>query len=84
MIIFYKKFNFGLAPQTFGLVTSSNSLPKGQPYFFIFVSPYCFVRLITIIANEKYFWKHCYKSILINMQIELHVYCLTGSTLLKI
>ena len=31
---------FGLAPQTFGLVTSSNSLPKGQPSLFIFVSPW--------------------------------------------
>ena len=40
MIILYKQFNFGLAPQTFGLVTSSNSLPKGQPYLFIFVSPW--------------------------------------------
>ena len=37
--IFYKQFNFGLAPQTFGLVTSSNSLPEGQPHLFIFVSP---------------------------------------------
>ena len=44
----------------------------------------CFERLITIISNEKYFWKHCYKSILVNMQIELHVYCFTGSTHLKI
>ena len=40
--IFYKQFNFRLAPQTFGLVTSSNSLPEGQPHLFIFVSP-CFV-----------------------------------------
>ena len=35
----YKQFNFGLAAQTFGLVTSSNNLPEGQPYLFIFVSP---------------------------------------------
>ena len=34
LIILYKQFNFRLAPQTFGLVTSSNSLPKGQPYQF--------------------------------------------------
>ena len=40
--IFYKQFNFRLAPRTFGLVTSSNSLPEGQPHLFIFVSP-CFV-----------------------------------------
>ena len=38
-MILYKQFNFGLAPQTFGLVTSSNSLPEGQPHLFIFVSP---------------------------------------------
>ena len=31
LIIFYKQFNFGLVPQTFGPVTSSNSLPEGQP-----------------------------------------------------
>ena len=33
--------DFGLAPQTFRLhvVTSSNSLPKGQPHLFIFISP---------------------------------------------
>ena len=40
LINLYKQFNFGLAPQTFGLVTSSNSLPEGQPRLFIFVSPY--------------------------------------------
>ena len=39
LIILYKQFNFGLVPQTFGLVTSSNSLPVGQPHLFIFVSP---------------------------------------------
>ena len=39
MIILHKQLNFGLAPQTFGLVTSSNSLPEGQPHLFIFVSP---------------------------------------------
>ena len=33
------QFNFGLAPQTFGLVTSTNSLPGGQRCLFIFVSP---------------------------------------------
>ena len=38
-MILYKQFNFGLASQTFGLVTSSNSLPEGQPHLFIFVSP---------------------------------------------
>ena len=38
-IILYKQFNFRLAPQTFGLVTSSNSLPEEQPHVFIFVSP---------------------------------------------
>ena len=27
-MILYKQFNFGLASQTFGLVTSSNSLPS--------------------------------------------------------
>ena len=37
--IFYKQFNFGLAPRTLGLVTSSNSLPEGQPHLFIFISP---------------------------------------------
>ena len=36
----YKQFNFGLVPQTFGLVTSSNSLPEGQPHLFIFISPW--------------------------------------------
>ena len=35
----YRQFNFGLAPQIFGLVTSSNSLPKGQPRLFIFSHP---------------------------------------------
>ena len=44
--IFYKQFNFGLAPQTFGLVTSSNSLPEGQPHLFIFVSP-CIKQIVT-------------------------------------
>ena len=39
-MILYKQFNFGLASQTFGLVTSSNSLPEGQPHLFIFVSPW--------------------------------------------
>ena len=38
LIILYEQFNFGLAPRTFGLVTSSNSLPEGQPHPFIFVS----------------------------------------------
>ena len=45
--IFYKQFNFGLAPQTFGLVTSSNSLPEGQPHLFIFVSS-CVVNFFCI------------------------------------
>ena len=36
-----QQFNFELAPQTFGLVTSSNSLPEGQPCLFISVSPCC-------------------------------------------
>ena len=40
LIILYTQFNFGLVPQTFGLVTSSNSLPEGQPRLFIFVSPW--------------------------------------------
>ena len=39
LIILYKQFNLGLVPQTFGLVTLSNSLPEGQPHLFIFVSP---------------------------------------------
>ena len=43
-MILYKQFNFGLASQTFGLVTSSNSLPEGQPHLFIFVSP-CYRNL---------------------------------------
>ena len=38
LIILYKQFNFPLPPQTFGLVTSSTSLPKGQLHLFIFVS----------------------------------------------
>ena len=38
VIILYKQFNFPLNPQAFGLVTSSNSLPKGQLHLFIFVS----------------------------------------------
>ena len=37
--MFYKQFDFGLALETLGLVTSSNSLPKGQPHLFIFISP---------------------------------------------
>ena len=37
---YYEQFNFRLAPQTFMLVTSSNSLPEGQPHLFTFVSPW--------------------------------------------
>ena len=44
LIILYKQFNFGLVPQTFGLVTLSNSLPEGQPHFFIFVSPCVYLK----------------------------------------
>ena len=47
LTIFYYQFNFGLASQTFGLVTLSNSLPEGQPYPFIFVSP-CMYNQITL------------------------------------
>ena len=39
LTILYTQFNFGLALQTFGLVTSSNNLPEGQPHLFILVSP---------------------------------------------
>ena len=56
------KFNFGLAPQTFGLVISSNCLPEGRPHLFIFVSP-CSIRwtslgpkfaaVITTWANKR-------------------------------
>ena len=52
--IFYKQFNFGLAPQTFGLVTSSNSLPEGQPHLFIFISP-CWVLKQLFLAGYYIF-----------------------------
>ena len=52
-MILYKQFNFGLASQTFGLVTSSNSLPEGQPHLFIFVSPciYCFQTISCLLSR---------------------------------
>ena len=55
--IFYKQFNFRLAPQTFGLVTSSNSLPEGQPHLFIFVSPCCLAVVLgfTMIKSSHIF-----------------------------
>ena len=48
LIILYKQFNFGLVPQTFGLVTLSNSLPEGQPHLFIFVSPCVYTVIILL------------------------------------
>ena len=51
--IFYKQFNFGLAPQTFGLVTSSNSLPEGQPHLFIFISPWSPLRVVSIRKQSR-------------------------------
>ena len=55
LIILYKQFNFGLVPQTFGLVTLSNSLPEGQPHLFIFVSPCSFlmVKLASCIDHGR-------------------------------
>ena len=53
LIILYKQLNFGLVPQTFGLVASSNSLPEGQPHLFIFVPP-CTVRVhVKCLAKER-------------------------------
>ena len=66
--IFYKQFNFGLAPQTFGLVTSSNSLPEGQLHLFIFVSPcrvlpflsfWCFVFEYGVLPHILAFASEC-------------------------
>ena len=44
LIILYKQFNFGL-------VSSSNSLPKGQPHLFIFVSP-CLIQMNTTAISK--------------------------------
>ena len=62
-MILYKQFNFGLASQTFGLVTSSNSLPEGQPHLFIFVSPWYLqnkstAHLLANAHNYKDHWIH--------------------------
>ena len=58
-MILYKQFNFGLASQTFGLVTSSNSLPEGQPHLFIFVSP-CGVGIFHAKNRLEYFPFLCF------------------------
>ena len=50
ILFIFKQFNFGLAPQTFGLVTSRNSLLEGQRYLFIFVST-CRSRFIVILSQ---------------------------------
>ena len=59
-MILYKQFNFGLASQTFGLVTSSNSLPEGQPLLFIFVSPCCHLGYTDTLnyLSTTMFWKN--------------------------
>ena len=52
LIILYKQFNFGLVPQTFGLVTLSNSLPEGQPHFSFSSRPVAII-IISALMNEN-------------------------------
>ena len=48
--------NIGLVPQTFGLVTSSNSLSDGQPHLFIFVSPCKTTMKCVYLVSLSYLW----------------------------
>ena len=46
---------YRVAPQTFGLVTSSNSLPEDQPHLFIFVSPWICETSANLFGKEQRF-----------------------------